>query len=148
MSTAAIQAFVSEPAIAIVGASRSGRKFGDTALRTLRDKGIRVYPIHPSAEQVDGTPCYRTFSDLPEPVAAVLIVVPPSSAEGVVREAAAAGIKKVWLQQGAESPSALATARALGLDVISGECVLMYVHPTGVHHLHAAIHRLAQHILE
>ena len=77
-SRAAIEAFLARPAIAIAGVSRSGKKFGNLAWRELRAKGYRVHAIHPSADVIDGERCYRTFADLPEPVDALLVVVPPS----------------------------------------------------------------------
>lgn len=131
-----IDAFVAEPAIAVVGLSRSGRKFGNLACRTLGDHGYRVYPIHPTATAIDGRTCYARLADLPEPVNALLVVVSPARATALLDDAAAAGIHKVWLQQGAESPEALARGKALGLDVVSGACVLMYAHPTGIHRVH------------
>jgi predicted CoA-binding protein len=138
-SAAAINAFTSAPALAIVGVSRSGRKFGNLARRELASKGYRVYPIHPSATDIDGVRCYRSFADLPEHVNAVLVVVPPAEARQVVSEAAAAGIHHVWLQQGAESPEVLRVCRELGLDVVSGECILMFAHPTSYHRVHRMI---------
>jgi hypothetical protein len=133
---ASIDAFVSRPALAMVGLSRSGRKFGNLACRELRSKGYRVYPIHPTAEIIDGVRCYRRFADLPEPVETLLIVVPPAQAVRVLREAAAAGIRHVWLQQGAESSEVLQLAHELGLDVVAGQCILMFTKPTSYHRVH------------
>lgn len=137
-----IHAFVEDPALAIVGVSRSGRKFGNVACRTLIARGYRVYPIHPTAREIGGVKCYARFSDIPEPVDAVLVSVPPEQAVDVVRQAAAAGIHKVWLQQGAESAAVLQVASALGQDVVSGECVLMYARPTGIHNLHRVVWKM------
>jgi predicted CoA-binding protein len=53
-SKAAIDAFVAQPALALVRISRSGGKFGNLACRELARKGYRVYPIHPSADAIDG----------------------------------------------------------------------------------------------
>ena len=141
-STRAIQRFLAAPAIAIVGVSRSGRKFGNAAYRTLRDKGYRVYQINRLAATVDGNECYRRIAELPETVESVLIVVPKWEAPDVIRDAAAAGAHTVWLQQGAESESAIDLATSLGLDVVAGECVLMYANPTGIHRLHRGVRRL------
>jgi uncharacterized protein len=66
----------------------------------------------------------------------LLVVVPPERALGGVRTAAAAGIRRVWLQQGAKSPEVLAACAELGLETIAGECVLMYAKPTGLHRVH------------
>jgi len=135
-----IDSFVAEPALAVVGVSRSGRGLGNTAVRALTEKGYRVYPIHPALQRVCGIPCFRSFVDLPERVNAVLVVVPPAQAVGVVRDAAAAGIKRVWLQQGAESPWVLHVCEDLGLETVAGECILMYAKPAGVHRVHRWIH--------
>jgi uncharacterized protein len=131
-----IQSFLAEPALAVVGVSRSGRGFGNVACRELRTKGYRVYPIHPAATSVDGDRCYKQIEDLPERVGAMLVVVPPSEAAQVVRDAARAGIRHVWLQQGAESPEVLKICRERGIDAVSGECVLMFANPTGYHKAH------------
>ena len=75
-SKALIDAFLAEPALAVVGVSRSGKGFGNAAARELRRKGYRVYPVNPQADLVDGERCYRSLAGLPERVGAVLIVVP------------------------------------------------------------------------
>jgi len=49
-SKAAIEAFISQPALALIGISRSRKKFGNLAYRVLKSKGYRVYPIHPHAK--------------------------------------------------------------------------------------------------
>jgi len=138
----AINRFIAQPAIAVIGVSRSGKKFGNLACRELRSKGYRIYPIHPSAQVIDGARCYARLADLPEPVDAALVVVPPAQASAVVRDAAAAGIHHLWLQQGAESVDVLKTCHDLGVTFIWGECILMYAHPTGYHRAHRWLWRM------
>jgi predicted CoA-binding protein len=135
-SKAAIEAFVSQPALALIGISRSGKKFGNVAYRVLNSKCYRVYPIHPHAKMINGVQCYSDFTALPEPVQNVLVVLPPSQAVTAVRKAANAGIHSVWLQQGSESLEVLKTCRDVGVDAISGECILMFARPTSYHKVH------------
>jgi uncharacterized protein len=135
-SAKSIEAFLDNPSLAVVGVSRSGKGFGNSAYRVLRAQGYRVYPVNWSAPTVDGVRCYSRLSELPERVNAVLIVVPPEQALDVLRDAAAAGIHHVWLQQGAESPEGLRLGAELGLDVVAGECILMFARPTGIHRAH------------
>jgi predicted CoA-binding protein len=142
-SQTAVDGFLAQPALALVGMSRSGRSFGNYAYNALTTKGYRVYPIHPIADTIDGHPCYHRFADLPEHVDAVLIVVPPEQAANVVKEAAAAGVHHVWLQQGAESPQVLAACRDAGVDAVAGECILMFAKPTGFHKMHRWAWKLA-----
>lgn len=144
-SQRAIDEFLDQPAVAVAGASRFGTKFGNYACRVLRAKGYRVYPVHWSGGMIEGVRSVSRFADLPERVNAALIVVPPERAIELVRAAAAAGIRRVWLQQGAESPRVLDACRELGLDVVSGECILMFARPTGVHKMHRWIHDVTHH---
>jgi predicted CoA-binding protein len=134
-----IQAFLAEPALAIVGVSRLGRKFGNYACRVLKEKGYRVYPIHRRAPRIDGMTCYASLAHLPEPVGGVVIVVPPWDAIDVIYEAAANGITRVWLQQGAQSLEALNVCDKLGVDAVSGECILMFAQPKGIHKVHQVV---------
>lgn len=136
-SRAEIDDFLSQPALALAGASRSGRKFGNAVLKELTAKGYRVFPIHPEADLLGGVRAYRSLRDLPEPVGGLVLVVPKPQAAALVKEAAEAGIRRVWLQQGAESPEAIEAGRAAGLTVIAGECVLMFARDAAfIHRAH------------
>ena len=145
-SRTSVEAFLQQPAFALVGASRSRRKFGNTILRELRSRGMRVYPVHPAAAAIDGVTCYMDLTHVPEQVGGVIVCVPPASAVSVVRDAARAGIKHIWLQQGSESPYVASLCSELGLDCVSGECILMFAAPAGIHKVHRVLggmlHRL------
>jgi predicted CoA-binding protein len=117
-----------------VGVSRSGTKFGNTAFKELGERGYQVYPVHPTAKEIDGKPCYPNLAAVRDQVDGVLVSVPPEKAKPVLEEAAAAGLKNVWLQQGAESPEVLALAQKLGLNLVAKKCVLMYAPPVRSFH--------------
>ena len=131
----AVESFTAERSLAIVGVSRSGKKFGNTILKELTGKGYTLYPVHPAAASIDGHQAYPHLSNLPAPVGGVIVVVPPAQAVQVVRDAHAAGITRVWLQQGAGSPEATRFCEERGMTAIDGECILMFTNPT------AAVHR-------
>jgi hypothetical protein len=135
MSTRAeIDEFLAQRSLAVVGVSRTGRKFGNAAYRELKAKGYTLIPVHPQAHELEGDRCAPDLLSLPVPVGGVLAVVPPHQVERVIDDAAAAGIRRIWLQPGAESPAALALAASKGLTVISGECILMFAEPAGFGH--------------
>jgi len=139
-----VKDFLAQRTLAVVGVSRSGKKFGNMAFRDLKAKGYRVFPVHPSADQIDGERCYRSLKDLPEPAGGVVIVVPPTQTERVVQDAAEAGIRRVWMQAGAESPAAIAYCQQHGLSVIAGECIMMFAEPAGFpHNVHRWFRRLS-----
>ena len=133
-SKSAVVDFVGQRSLAVVGVSRSGKKFGNTAYRALKAKGYQLVPVHPEAKTLEGDRCAKNLASLPAPVGGVLVIVPPQQAEQVVQEAAAAGIKRVWLQQGAESPAAIRLAESKGMSVVAGECILMFAEPAGFGH--------------
>jgi uncharacterized protein len=126
--------FLSQKTLALVGVSRSGRKFGNAILKDLKKRGYRVLCVHPHTGQVDGEPCWPSLGELPEPVGGVVIVVPPAETEKVVEQAVQAGIRRVWMQQGAESPNAIAYCKANGVSVIFGACIMMFAEPSSFPH--------------
>ena len=52
----AIQDFINGKRIAIVGVSRDGDKFGNTAFAELAARGYQVFAVHPEAKEIAGTP--------------------------------------------------------------------------------------------
>lgn len=134
-----VDAFLAEPVLALVGASRSGAKFGNQILRELRAQGRTVLPLHPAADAIDGVPCYSHYADLPQRPGGTIVCVSPADAVTAVRDAAEAGVKRVWLQQGAESPYVANLCLELGLEAVVGACILMFASPTGIHRAHRAL---------
>jgi len=135
-SKTAIEEFLRQPHIALAGASRSGRKFGNAVHRALASGGYRVSLLHPDAVQIGGEVCHATVEGLPGDVGAMLIAVHPGEAFGLVREAVDRGIGRIWLQKGAESPETIDYGRRHGVELIHGECILMFAQPAGVHRCH------------
>jgi uncharacterized protein len=133
-SKTAVDGFMAERTLAIVGVSRSGRKFGNAILKDLSAKGYRMLPVHPEATTIDQFPTSPSLAALPEKPGGVVVVVPPAQALQVVHEAHEAGIRRVWLQQGASSPDAIRFCEEHGMSVVHGECLLMFAEPVGFFH--------------
>ncbi len=125
-SKAAIQAFMALKTLAVAGASRNPNKFGYRVYQDLKAKGHTVYPVNPNAETIDGEPCYPSLDKLPARPDGVVIVTPPAQTEQLVHQAAQAGIRHIWLQQGSDSPAVLQFCQQNGIDTVSGECIFMY----------------------
>lgn len=141
INRSAVDEFLAQKKIAVVGISRSGKGFGNSAAAELKAKGYSVYPVNRNATTIDGEPCYPSLGALPERADGVLIVVPPEETEQVVRDAFMAGVRKVWIQQGAESDTAIRFCKEHEMSVVHGECVLMFAEPT--HWFHRA-HRFVK----
>jgi predicted CoA-binding protein len=129
-----VEEFLSEKDIAIVGVSRSGKKFGYTLFKDLKTKGYNVYPVNPNAAFIDHEKCYPSLLALRGKVGAAVLVVPPFATKEVVKDAYSAGIKKIWMQLGSESQEAITFCEGTGIDVIHNECVLMFAEPAAFFH--------------
>lgn len=135
-----IDQFVSSKRIAVVGMSRSGRKFGNMAAKELKAKGYEIYPVHPEAAEIDGFTCSANLQSLSGKVDGVWISVPPRNVSTVLKDAAEIGLKNIWLQQGAWSAEVQQTIDELGLPVVSKKCIMMYAPPVkSVHKFHRTI---------
>lgn len=125
-SKKSIDSFLAQKVIALAGVSRSGAGFGCMVLKHLTAKGYEVLPIHPSAKELEGLACYASLSLLPKAADGLVLVVPPEQTEALVREAAAQGIRRVWMQPGAESPDAVRFCEKNGIDLVyGGDCLLV-----------------------
>ncbi len=130
----AIKGFIQGKRIAIVGVSRSGQKFGNKIFAELKARGYQVSIVHPQAQEIGGEPCFPNLAALRGKIDGVVICVSPGQAGQVLREAVQAGVKNIWLQQGAQSPEVLALARQLGVNPVAGKCILMYAQPVRSFH--------------
>lgn len=124
-----IDAFLDGAAFAVVGASRDREKYGNKVLRAYLQNNLKVYPVNPSEEEIEGLRAYPDLASLPEPVHGISIVTPPEVTEKIVEQAAEAGIQHVWMQPGAASDDAVQRANQLGLNTIAaGPCALVILH--------------------
>ncbi len=89
-----------------------------------------------------GESCFDNIQSLPEQVNGVVVVVPPNQTEKVVKEAVAAGIKHIWIQQGAESSNAIDFCEKNGINVIYDHCILMFAEPSLIHKCHRYVWRV------
>lgn len=108
---------------AVVGASAKPDRYSYKIVKLLQERGYDVYPVAPRLAEIDGLRVYASIADLPEKPDVVDMVVNPATGIDVMKQIAAAGIRYVWLQPGAESPEIHAFARENGIVAIDA-CIL------------------------
>jgi acyl-CoA synthetase (NDP forming) len=88
---AALSVFFNPKSVAVVGASSDPKKPGNTALRHMISMGYKgkLYPINPREKGILGLPCYKSVSDIPEPVDMCILMVAAELTVQVAREMAA-----------------------------------------------------------
>lgn len=134
----AVQDFLSRKRLAVAGVSRDGNLPANLIFRKLRDAGYEVFPVNPSASEVEGVPCFPDLASVPADLEGVVVATPPGAAEGVVQECVALGIPMVWMHRsigpGSVSSAAVELCRREGIAVIPGACPMMYVQPVDLAH--------------
>jgi len=130
--------------VAVVGVPRE-MKVGRVFLTALLDQGFdgKIYPVNPSAQEIDGLRAYPTVSDIPGPVDLAIVLVPVENSLKVVQQCAAKGIKGAVLftagynetgtQKGAALEQELVrVARKAGMRIIGPNGMGLYCPKTGL----------------
>jgi predicted CoA-binding protein len=144
-----IESFLRGKRIALVGASRNPNDFSRMVLRELIARGYDVVPVNPSGEtaEMDGRPVFRRLSDVPGPLDGALLMTSASVTASIAKEVLASGVSRVWLHHGvgpgAVDAKAVELLRGRGVDVVAGECPMMFLgEGKGIHRVHAWIRRI------
>jgi uncharacterized protein len=137
-----IEDFIAAEPVAIVGVSRDPKKFGQMAFKELKEKGMKVVPVNPAAEEILGVKAYPDVNALPSEVRGVIIMTKKDQTAAIVRAAKTKGIKNIWIQQMSDSKDALTELEGTDINYITGECILMHFKPHNVHRFHRALKKL------
>lgn len=135
--------FLSQYRFALIGFSRSGKKFGNYIYKKLSAKGLHIDPINPAGGVHDGIRIYESIQSIPVKPQAVIIAVKASSVEKAVRETIENGIKRVWIVGSGYSKEIGKLCSENGVEIIHNRCILMYFGGFP-HNIHYFFHRLAR----
>ena len=113
------QSLMSEPTVAVLGASQDRRKFGNKAVRAYLDSGFTVLPVNPREATIEGLTAYPNLDVITVPLDYVSLYVPPAVGLQLLLAIAAKSPKEVWLNPGSESDELIEAAADLGLRTIT-----------------------------
>jgi hypothetical protein len=134
--------FIDSQPVALVGVSRNPKKFGYAAFKELKEKGMKIVPVNPNAEEIMGDKCYPNVKMLPPEVRSIIVFTKKDLTASVIREAKEKGIKQIWIQQMADTKEAIDELKDTGINYITGECILMHYKPHSFHKFHANLKKL------
>jgi predicted CoA-binding protein len=134
-----INEFLDSQPIALVGASRNPKKFGYTAFKELKEKGMKIIPVNPQAVEILGEKSYPSVKMLPPEVQSIIVFTKKDKTASVIRDAKEKGIKQIWIQQMSDSKEALNELKDSGINVITGQCILMHFKPHSIHKFHGSL---------
>jgi predicted CoA-binding protein len=110
---------MSQPTVAIIGASTNREKFGNKSVRAHAAQGYQVFPVNPKGGQIEGLQAYQSLDEIPvERLDRVSLYVPPAVGLTLLKQIADKGCDELWLNPGSESDELAAKARSLGLEPI------------------------------
>jgi predicted CoA-binding protein len=102
-----IEEFIAAEPIAMVGASRNPKKFGFTAFRELKEKGMNIIPVNRNASEILGEKAYPDVASLPAEVKGLILMTPKAETLNVIKNAMKKGIKQLWIQQMSDNKEVL-----------------------------------------
>jgi predicted CoA-binding protein len=147
VSMQAVNEFLAQRHIAVVGASDIKGSFAKTVYREMRTRGYDVVPVNPTATSVDGDRCFPDLASVPGVIDGAIVMVNRDISASVVRDCAERGIQRVWLFKGlggtgAVSDEAVRVAREHGMSLVDGACPLMFLEtPAWIHRVHRFVRR-------
>ncbi len=111
--------------IALVGASNDPNKYGNKILLNLKSKGFNVIPINTKEELVDGSPAFKSVSDIKECPSIINFVVPPSVGIKITKDLVEKGYNNFWYQPGAESEEISSYLKSKKKNYIDDQCIMV-----------------------
>ena len=143
-SSQPLDVFFSPKTVAVIGATENPGTVGRTVLWNLVTNpfGGTVYPVNPKRPSVLGIKAYKSISDIPEPVDLAVVVTPPPSIPGIIKECGengvqgaiviSAGFKEIGPEGAALEQRLLAEAQAADIRVIGPNCLGVMAPLTGM----------------
>jgi len=127
----AINNFISNKNIAVIGTSTNKKKFGYIVFKKLKNNNYNVFPVNPGLTEIEGVKCYPDVQSLPPEVTAVVFITQPEiTAKIVVQLREIKNIAYLWFQPGSVNKETAVAEKDFGKNIIDGECILMYIEPT------------------
>ena len=130
--------FLSGKHFAVAGVSRNPQQTANLIFRKLLGSGFEVFPVNPSATEVEGVQCYSNLASVPASLDGVVAVTHPRNALDVVQQCSDVGVRRVWFHRafgaGSVSPEAVHECNARGIQCIVGGCPMMYCEPVDLGH--------------
>lgn len=120
-----IDDFLSQKSFAVAGSFRNETKYAYQIFSRLLDIGKQVFPLNPAILEVKGIKAYSDIEEIKSKIDVVCLVTQPVISLKIVKKCFALGIKRIWLQPGAESPEVLEFCSKNGMSVIHNVCILI-----------------------
>jgi uncharacterized protein len=142
-----IEDFLVQKRIAMIGVSRDSKDFSVALFQELEKRGYDIVPVNPKASEIVGRRCFAHVQDIQPPVDGALLMTKPDITDAVIKDCAAAGIRRIWMYRaggkGAVSEQAVAFCQEHGIRLVPGQCPFMFLPGIGgVHKFHGFVRKI------
>ncbi|MCK4912849.1 MAG: CoA-binding protein [Candidatus Omnitrophica bacterium] len=120
-----VKDFLNQESFAVVGSFRNETKYAYRIFKKLKEKGYNVFPVNPRGGTIDENKCYPSIKDIPENIDVANIVTSPAVTINIVKECKQKGIKRVWIQPGAEDKEVIDFCKQNNINLIYSLCVML-----------------------
>jgi len=107
----------SSETVVIMGASPKPDRYAYRAMRMLRDHGHRPIPVNPAFDEILGETCYRSITDVSEPVQTVTMYLGKQRSDPLIDDIVNAKPRRIIMNPGAENDDLAKKAEAAGIEV-------------------------------
>ncbi len=110
--------------VAVIGMSKNPEKEAYRIPQYLKNKGYKVIPVNPTADEILGEKAYKKLSDIPGPIDIVDVFRPSEDVPNYVDDVIAKKPKVFWLQLGIENTPAEEKVASAGIKVVFDRCMM------------------------
>ncbi|MBB6217742.1 putative CoA-binding protein [Anaerosolibacter carboniphilus] len=122
------QEMLNEKKWAVVGDVLNPSKFACIIKNRLIGNGYQVFPVNPRSQSPE---VYHSLGEIKEGIDVIDLCINPHTGLDIVKEAAALGIEKIFIQPGAESEEIIDFCKEKNLQNYLG-CVLVELSKRGM----------------
>jgi predicted CoA-binding protein len=110
--------------IAVVGFSPKPARPSHGVARQMQRYGFRIIPVRPGLSAGLGEKAYPDLDSVPDTVDLANVFRSGKYLPEIVDQCLRSGIRNLWMQEGAEHEASAQRARAAGMTVVMGRCIM------------------------
>lgn len=110
--------------VAVIGMSKNPEKEAYSIPQYLKNKGYKVIPVNPSADEILGEKAYKKLGDVPGPIDIVDVFRPSEDVPNYVDDVISKKPNVFWLQLGIENTTAEEKVASAGIKVVFNKCMM------------------------
>ena len=110
--------------IAVVGFSPKPARASHGVARQMQRFGFRIIPVRPGLSEGLGEKAYPDLDSVPDTVDLANVFRSGKYLPEIVDQCLRSGIRNLWMQEGAEHEASAERARAAGMTVVMGRCIM------------------------